>query len=103
MLTVPTMRYHLSLHDALPIFEAARLVVDAGVDDAAVAPGLVPRQRWLLLQHRHGDARKPLRHLHRRRQPHEAAADHRQDRKSTRLNSSHLVISYAVCCLKEKT
>src|SRR5256885_13253116 len=29
------------------------------------------------------------------------AAD--QDRKSTRLNSSHLVISYAVFCLKKKT
>src|SRR5256885_7746557 len=28
------------------------------------------------------------------------AAD--QDRKSTRLNSSHLVISYAVFCLKKK-
>src|SRR5256885_10708483 len=25
------------------------------------------------------------------------------DRKSTRLNSSHLVISYAVFCLKQKT
>src|SRR5256885_3914355 len=25
-----------------------------------------------------------------------------QDRKSTRLNSSHLVISYAVFCLKQK-
>src|SRR2546426_8303949 len=29
--------------------------------------------------------------------------DRRQDRKSTRLNSSHLVISYAVFCLKKKT
>src|SRR5256885_6648107 len=28
---------------------------------------------------------------------------HRADRKSTRLNSSHLVISYAVFCLKKKT
>src|SRR5205807_10667720 len=28
--------------------------------------------------------------------------DHRIDRKSTRLNSSHLVISYAVFCLKKK-
>src|SRR5256885_13038677 len=27
---------------------------------------------------------------------------HAQDRKSTRLNSSHLVISYAVFCLKKK-
>src|SRR5205807_2394202 len=26
-----------------------------------------------------------------------------EDRKSTRLNSSHLVISYAVCCLKKKS
>src|SRR2546426_9390660 len=33
------------------------------------------------------------------------AVDHRdcqEDRKSTRLNSSHLVISYAVFCLKKK-
>src|SRR5256885_4013857 len=28
--------------------------------------------------------------------------EERQDRKSTRLNSSHLVISYAVFCLKKK-
>src|ERR1039457_2562990 len=27
---------------------------------------------------------------------------HKTDRKSTRLNSSHLVISYAVFCLKKK-
>src|SRR5256885_8530001 len=27
---------------------------------------------------------------------------HARDRKSTRLNSSHLVISYAVFCLKKK-
>src|SRR5256885_11098439 len=29
-------------------------------------------------------------------------AARRRDRKSTRLNSSHLVISYAVFCLKKK-
>src|SRR2546426_3506513 len=29
-------------------------------------------------------------------------AEMREDRKSTRLNSSHLVISYAVFCLKKK-
>src|SRR5256885_3249304 len=28
--------------------------------------------------------------------------EERRDRKSTRLNSSHLVISYAVFCLKKK-
>src|SRR2546426_1773202 len=31
-----------------------------------------------------------------------AVRDRRGDRKSTRLNSSHLVISYAVFCLKKK-
>src|SRR5436190_12581043 len=31
-----------------------------------------------------------------------AAARSAQDRKSTRLNSSHTVISYAVFCLKKK-
>src|SRR5947207_10075324 len=46
------------------------------------------------------------------RQPHAASGDSRrlsavaeaprQDRKSTRLNSSHTVISYAVFCLKKK-
>src|SRR5256885_9148197 len=30
------------------------------------------------------------------------ATESRRDRKSTRLNSSHLVISYAVFCLKKK-
>src|SRR2546426_8029795 len=33
---------------------------------------------------------------------HPAKPGHRGDRKSTRLNSSHLVISYAVFCLKKK-
>src|SRR5436190_7251893 len=32
-----------------------------------------------------------------------AAGKERKDRKSTRLNSSHTVISYAVFCLKKKT
>src|SRR5256885_6615926 len=42
--------------------------------------------------------------LHRREQPRLATElpRDRADRKSTRLNSSHLVISYAVFCLKKK-
>src|SRR5437899_11978409 len=32
----------------------------------------------------------------------DAGQEHHQDRKSTRLNSSHLGISYAVFCLKKK-
>src|SRR5438034_7540285 len=38
---------------------------------------------------------------HRARQDLRVPRDHR-DRKSTRLNSSHTVISYAVFCLKKK-
>src|SRR3712207_8963209 len=34
--------------------------------------------------------------------PHGQGADNGQDRKSTRLNSSHANISYAVFCLKKK-
>src|SRR5256885_10626375 len=47
------------------------------------------------------DRRPPVLGLSRNRRAH---LDHllRQDRKSTRLNSSHLVISYAVFCLKKK-
>src|SRR2546430_9893813 len=33
---------------------------------------------------------------------HDPGPDHQQDRKSTRLNSSHSQISYAVFCLKKK-
>src|SRR5215216_7563575 len=36
------------------------------------------------------------------RQRHLPRLDRRQDRKSTRLNSSHQIISYAVFCLKKK-
>src|SRR5437773_6867553 len=40
-------------------------------------------------------------HLQQRRAA--AAGDEVQDRKSTRLNSSHITISYAVFCWKKKT
>src|SRR2546426_6412829 len=39
---------------------------------------------------------------HRARPPPLQPATRVRDRKSTRLNSSHLVISYAVFCLKKK-
>src|SRR5256885_10826682 len=42
-----------------------------------------------------------VRHIHRRPASRHREALH-EDRKSTRLNSSHLVISYAVFCLKKK-
>src|SRR5207253_11084548 len=56
-----------------------------------------------------GSHRAPDRHEHRGlpapRDEAAALADQglpRQDRKSTRLNSSHVAISYAVFCLKKK-
>src|SRR5256885_10172780 len=79
--TAPTEIYTLSLHDALPILE--------------LRPGRADRQRQPLVdaaRARDGDDRGRAG----RRIP---AAE---DRKSTRLNSSHLVISYAVFCLKKK-
>src|SRR3712207_8275327 len=60
------------------------------------------------LQAARGDARRPDRHAARRarvrvpRPPHRRGHPAHQDRKSTRLNSSHANISYAVFCLKKK-
>src|SRR3712207_8913839 len=89
--TATTEIYTLSLHDALPIFED--LVVGFGdihalrngnghVVDIAEGARLcaVAKDRELLALH-------DLVH---------------EDRKSTRLNSSHANISYAVFCLKKK-
>src|SRR5438552_18025877 len=73
----PTTKiYTLSLHDALPISQS-----NAGLE-VAVHP-----------------AAGHVRHRQRRR-AHDAHLA--QDRKSTRLNSSHQIISYAVFCLKKK-
>src|SRR5438309_6315704 len=78
--------YTLSLHDALPISALATPAVgiDGHVADLA------------------RDVRGPAIDLS---PEHDSAADARadRDRKSTRLNSSHSSISYAVLCLKKKT
>src|SRR5256885_17217192 len=74
--TATTEIYTLSLHDALPISPFRNL----------------PPGGRRLTQARLG-----------RRTPCGFALPRRcSDRKSTRLNSSHLVISYAVFCLKKK-
>src|SRR5256885_9755921 len=73
--TATTEIYTLSLHDALPIFDAP----------ARKTAG----RTWL--------SSTPWRPRLRSRE-----ISRKQDRKSTRLNSSHLVISYAVFCLKKK-
>src|SRR3712207_8749904 len=82
--TATTEIYTLSLHDALPIsLPGYRLL---GLPrDAGGRPG-----DHLPVDHRGDRARRP------------DLAVPGQDRKSTRLNSSHANISYAVFCLKKK-
>src|SRR3712207_7806556 len=77
--TATTEIYTLSLHDALPISE----------DDGR-------RERHRAQRHGDDDDRPPRRVARRQ------AGEEREDRKSTRLNSSHANISYAVFCLKKK-
>src|SRR5438034_8003771 len=90
----PTEIYTLSLHDALPISVSARCEFPSGT----------MLMKHLLLEEfqkcpfRRMKLRTAISHeLFRRRE----IVFHR-DRKSTRLNSSHTVISYAVFCLKKK-
>src|SRR5438874_10618556 len=85
--------YTLSLHDALPIY--GRRVRGSGVTRRRAAelwestrPGSLPQPLVLT------SGRDPL-------GPQFGGAPSR-DRKSTRLNSSHVEISYAVFCLKKK-
>src|SRR2546430_10503320 len=91
--TATTEIYTLSLHDALPILRRH------------VAPAGAPRP---LLAHirRGGTPARAL--LLRRRDPRAVlrarccvSTPRAGDRKSTRLNSSHSQISYAVFCLKK--
>src|SRR5438034_8172150 len=80
--TATTEIYTLSLHDALPIFDSLKVVNDVH-------------------GHLAGDAllRAVALALRRRLRQTDFAG---RDRKSTRLNSSHTVTSYAVFCLKKK-
>src|SRR3712207_8554930 len=84
--TATTEIYTLSLHDALPISPPARRR-GRGQPDVRGGEQLEPRGG-----HRHPQRGAGGAGLHARR-----------DRKSTRLNSSHANISYAVFCLKKKT
>src|SRR3712207_8705609 len=84
--TATTEIYTLSLHDALPIYKPifqqmdhrAAYNIPGNYPYADMTPGdhrLVRAAYWAMIE----------------------------DRKSTRLNSSHANISYAVFCLKKKT
>src|SRR5258708_23901729 len=86
--TATTEIYTLSLHDALPISKLFIPKGDAAYD--ALKP-MISSDRLNIKQIRaHWD--EILRF----------ASSIKQDRKSTRLNSSHQIISYAVFCLKKK-
>src|SRR5436190_8021231 len=90
--------YTLSLHDALPISP-----------ESSRTDATLHRERHVL-QHREiridaGDLEGPREAAARPRlgrQRRDVLAGEAEDRKSTRLNSSHTVISYAVFCLKKK-
>src|SRR3712207_8082872 len=87
--TATTEIYTLSLHDALPIFhERASVRARGGRARACRCSALSASKCG------GGGLRGPFR-LH-------AADGGIRDRKSTRLNSSHANISYAVFCLKKK-
>src|SRR2546430_14000710 len=86
--TATTEIYTLSLHDALPISPNGRRTAAAAGWSWKMTLRLGDVQRDHL---RHALAQHPR-----------AAGAVGRDRKSTRLNSSHSQISYAVFCLKKK-
>src|SRR5690606_41659192 len=100
--TATSASYTLSLHDALPIFRPWQnsrediVEVECPVHDrrrVRSSSGHSQRRVVVLLDIT----------LAGRTVPAEVTLTNRdQDRKSTRLNSSHVKISYAVFCLKKK-
>src|SRR5258708_36097256 len=72
--TATTEIYTLSLHDALPIYDRSGVLRAALLGEGRLGGARLP-----------GGLPRPV-----------------LDRKSTRLNSSHQIISYAVFCLKKK-
>src|SRR5690606_40817739 len=88
-----TDMHTLSLHDALPISSGARGRPSAG-SRVARPEGGSPAWKETI--------RRPLAASRRHAQRYRRKSPGERDRKSTRLNSSHVKISYAVFCLKKK-
>src|SRR5206468_10710456 len=98
----PTPLYTLSLHDALPIYPTrsgtpAEELLGKDWLGTLVHDGWSVYDRFARAAHQ-----QCLGHLQRRCQRLLETAVGGADRKSTRLNSSHDQISYAVFCLKKK-
>src|SRR3712207_8923890 len=83
--TATTEIYTLSLHDALPILLSSRTSSLCRCGSSSRSPGTNGSVRESVVRPPKGDRVALAR-----------------DRKSTRLNSSHANISYAVFCLKKK-
>src|SRR5207249_12246940 len=99
----PTLTFTLSLHDALPIYAAAVVHTDGRPVPARLLRRAPDREELHVYDGR-GQPLRPLLLAPDRQQPRRGALGHgarrgRRDRKSTRLNSSHVSISYAVFCL----
>src|SRR5690349_22218129 len=96
--TATTEIYTLSLHDALPILRehlaalGFRSIAEA-VGHAEMLDTRAAVDHWKA----HGLDLAPILEVPKNPYPGQT------DRKSTRLNSSHVEISYAVFCLKKKT
>src|SRR5699024_12048560 len=99
----PRFIYSLSLHDALPIYPLSFYSSD---DFDAVAEYICSDGRARLEEHLATEVRSFLGFEQRSVLLDVSVSSairryqERQDRKSTRLNSSHVSISYAVFCLK---
>src|SRR5438034_1533705 len=90
--------YTLSLHDALPIWRRGKREsvenVLHGKDQILPSVELIGHRRGV---HATAGVQVPQGFAR-----HRIKSEQIADRKSTRLNSSHTVISYAVFCLKKK-
>src|SRR3712207_8851436 len=93
--TATTEIYTLSLHDALPISGQPH-----GEAPVVVVPSVTALGRRCAAELAAPDHQRVLQQA----APLQVGQQgrHRPDRKSTRLNSSHANISYAVFCLKKK-
>src|SRR5207253_3847019 len=95
----PTQLYTLSLHDALPICSEAGAA--GAMRNAAANIKTSGETMPNATNESTTGSAKPSIFVESRVSRHTSQAAIR-DRKSTRLNSSHVAISYAVFCLKKK-
>src|SRR5207249_12229114 len=93
--------YTLSLHDALPIWnsDAPFAQINGAIIHELLARAARLARALVVGSVPGGDAQPFLADAEMLMEP---VAAHGRDRKSTRLNSSHVSISYAVFCLKKK-